>query len=231
MNTEKRMNKKACVILMVKYPSIGKVKTRLANHIGDKYALDLYKLFVHDIINKIQKEHLHLKIAYTPLDQLPQFKGWLGENNDYLPQVGDSLGERLISVFRKTFASGIECALALASDAPDLPVNIVSKALEKLQEFDIVIGPCPDGGYYLIGFRTNTFLEDVFLIDEWSTDNVLQNTIRKINEAGLNYYELPLWSDIDDIDDLKDMFQRNKDESELSSIKFISDNTDIIEEV
>lgn len=229
MNPEKNIDKKSCAILMVKYPGIGKVKSRLARHIGDTYALDLYKLFVRDIISTVEKENINLQIAYTPVNQLPQFKKWLGHNHAYLPQVGDTLGDRLISVFKEAFAGGMEFAIAIGSDIPDLPGNIISEALEKLREFDIVIGPCPDGGYYLVGFQAGTFTEKIFHIDEWSTSNVLNDTIKKIKETGLNYHELPFWTDIDEIDDLKDMFQKNKDASKLRSIKFIKDNPDLFD--
>jgi rSAM/selenodomain-associated transferase 1 len=229
MNPEKGINKKACVILMAKYPIIGTVKTRLACRIGDKYALDLYKLFIIDIMNTIQKENINLQIAYTPLHQLDQFKEWLGDHHGYLPQIGDTLGERLISVFKAAFASGIECAVALAGDTPDLPAHIISESLKKLSTSDMVIGPCPDGGYYLIGFRTSTFTEEVFRLDAWSTNDVFHNTIKKIEETGLNYHVLPFWSDIDDIDGLKEMVERNKKASELASIRFIKNNSKLLE--
>jgi rSAM/selenodomain-associated transferase 1 len=229
MNPEKRLNDNTCVIIMVKYPSIGQVKTRLAQNIGDKHTLELYKRFVHDIIYTLQKDKMNIQIAYTPIHQLQQFKEWLGEHLEYLPQMGGTLGERLISVVRGAFLTGVEYAVALASDAPDIPGTIISEAFKSLKKSDSVIGPSPDGGYYLIGFKKSTFKDEIFQIDAWSTGDVLNDTIKKIKEAGLTYYELPIWSDIDDIDDLKDMFQRNKENLEMESIKYLKDNMELLE--
>lgn len=221
-------NKPPCLVLMVKYPNKGAVKSRLALHIGDGHATSIYKLFVGDIINTLKKGNVRFVIAYTPADHLQQFKDWLGEDHEYLPQIGETLGERLVSVFRGAFSRGTEGAVAIASDTPDLPAHIISEALKKTKETDAVIGPCPDGGYYLIGFQANKFVERVFQLEEWGTGTVLNNTLRKMREAGLRVHALPLWGDVDNIEDLRELFKRNRKMSELDTIKYLEENSDIL---
>jgi hypothetical protein len=77
---------------------------------------------------------------------------------------------------------------------------MIQQAFATLTAQDIVIGPAKDGGYYLLGMRQE--LRDIFQNIEWSTENVLQQTIDQINALGSSYYLLPYLNDVDTIDDV-----------------------------
>ena len=96
------------------------------------------------------------------------------------------------------------------SDIPDLPESILSEAFRSLDDHDAVLGPARDGGYYLIGFRRDTFVPDVFRGIEWSTDRVFAETRRKLEQATRSVYLLPEWSDVDTPEDLRDLKERNE---------------------
>ena len=86
----------------------------------------------------------------------------LGDEFSYIPQTGDDLGERMKLAFLRCFSEGARSVVLIGSDIPDLPARIVDEAFRALDENDAVIGPAADGGYYLIGFKRDTFNGNVF---------------------------------------------------------------------
>jgi glycosyltransferase A (GT-A) superfamily protein (DUF2064 family) len=94
-----------------------------------------------------------------------------------------------------------------------LAVDIVTTAFEQLDAHDVVIGPSSDGGYYLVGFRQQSFTPAIFYNIPWSTGTVYAETIRKIHAAGCTYFALPEWWDVDVEDDLRHLTFRNRDQA------------------
>jgi len=91
-------------------------------------------------------------------------------------------------------------AVIIGSDCPEISSEIIEDAFKKLDEFDCVIGPTTDGGYYLLGMKK--FNPLLFENIEWSTDKVFKQTQMKLNEAQQNYSLLVTLTDVDTIDDL-----------------------------
>jgi glycosyltransferase A (GT-A) superfamily protein (DUF2064 family) len=79
-----------------------------------------------------------------------------------------SLGEKMRNAFSNVFATGVDQALLIGSDFPDLDIGILQEAFVSLQNKDMTIGPAKDGGYYLMGFRKDTFDRDVFTGIDWA---------------------------------------------------------------
>jgi uncharacterized protein len=202
--------KKDCILLFIKYPKKGMVKNRLAKDITQENAVNLYKKFVQDIISTILHIKTTLMICYYPPTSLEQFKKWLGPQYNYIAQKGDDLGQRMNNCFEEVFTKGYQKAILIGSDSPDIPKKILTNALKQLQNKDIVIGPATDGGYYLIGFNKKTFYPQIFENISWSKKTVYNKTIDIIKKTNYNLNILPLWSDIDTIDDLQEFIKRNK---------------------
>ena len=114
-------------------------------------------------------------------------------------QVHGDLGEKMRGYFETTLAFHSRAVL-IGSDTPNLPIHRVEQALEMLDTIDVVLGPCEDGGYYLIGMRTNAC--DLFRDIQWSTAQVLDTTIERAKSGGHSYRLLESWRDIDTFDDL-----------------------------
>jgi rSAM/selenodomain-associated transferase 1 len=200
---------KDCIVLFVKAPQKGQVKTRLSQVIGEKVTLDLYKAFVADIIETLQREPQYsTRIAFYPQEARGKVVRWLGKQHTFLPQRGSGLGERMANTFEQVFSEGFKKALVIGSDIPDLPRSIITNALESLSTRDAVIGPSFDGGYYLIGFRHDTFFPAVFESIEWGTDAVLFQTLKRFEKTHIVQI-LPLWRDIDNLLDIKGLLERN----------------------
>jgi rSAM/selenodomain-associated transferase 1 len=199
------------IILFVKAPEKGMVKSRLASALGEETALHIYKSFVLDIIDMLKKRAQPLKICFHPADSKETVVNWLGEGFSYMPQRGEDLGERMENAFVDSFSEGIAKVVLIGSDIPDLPSTVIDEAFSSLDFTDAVIGPASDGGYYLIGFRKSTFLADVFHGVPWSAGAVFRETMKIFGRSGLRVHVLPEWYDVDTLNDLRSLFIRNTD--------------------
>ena len=206
-----------CIVLFVKSPTKGQVKTRLAVEIGEDAAARLYRCFVEDVLSTVEKLEVDLRLYFYPPEARRLFLQWLGEQQSYIPQRGNDLGERLKNAFANTFGQGFSKVVAIGSDSPDLPVSFLRQAFEELDFNDAVVGPSSDGGYYLIGFSADSFTREVFDGIAWSTSAVFKQTQRRLKSHGLSVHTLPQWHDVDTRADLDGLIARNEDTRFASS--------------
>ncbi len=197
------------VLLFVRAPQRGHVKTRLATRLGADKTLALYRCFVEDIIATVKAGLYHTSVFYTPADQGAGVQAWLGQYASYQPQIGSDLGQRMQAAFMNAFCEPVKRAVLIGSDFPDLNIRIIHEAFGALHQNDVVIGPATDGGYYLIGFRKDALREDIFKDIAWGTDRVFQQTLVQIKRAHLTYHTLPIWPDIDTYEDLEAFYARH----------------------
>ncbi|MBC2715455.1 MAG: glycosyltransferase [Desulfobacteraceae bacterium] len=196
------MRNHACIIIFAKAPIKGHVKTRLAKNMEGSVVVNLYRQFVLDLLDKINKTGRPVKIFYDPPGAQPLMVDWLGDQHDFFLQTGPDLGHRMANAFSDVFKQGIGRAILIGTDFPDLPDKILTDALLSLEKHDAVIGPAVDGGYYLIGFCADSFLPSVFKDMPWGTPDVYQKTMSVFQSSGKKVFRLPEWRDIDDYNDL-----------------------------
>ncbi len=202
---------KKCVLLFVKYPESGNVKTRLGVDIGSFEATEVYRCFVEDILSTLKKLGMSIIVCYNPKEKGVEMMKWLGAGPLYYAQEGIDLGARLENAFYHAYSKGYTDVMVLGSDAPDLSIEVIEDAFERLNSTEVVIGPANDGGYYLIAFNRGGFFLDVFANIPWSTDMVYVETWAKIRKAGKMCEVLDEWGDVDTILDLEDLWGRNQD--------------------
>lgn len=200
-----------CLLVFVRCPERGRVKSRLAASLGRERVLALYKNFVLDLMDVVKEGPYCIRIYYDPpnADQ-STLRAWLGEGS-YSPQTGRGLGERMKNTFAEVFSEGCEKAVLIGSDVPDLPGALIDRAFTALEDHDAVIGPATDGGYYLIGFRRDGFLPHAFEGIPWGTDSVLGETMALFLKSGCRVHSLDVWSDVDTIRDLRSLYARNRE--------------------
>ena len=183
--------------MFAKAPVPGSVKTRLHTLLSPEEAARLYSAFVADSADTLAQTSAGRKIiAYTPPSGLGAIRDLLGEVTvefEYLPQPDGDLGQRMDELLRDCFDEGVERAVVVGSDSPSLPRSIVDEALTLLQSHRTVLGPCVDGGYYLLGQSAQD--ERVFDNVDWSTGQVLEQTLAKLQGEPLGL--LPPWYDVD----------------------------------
>lgn len=203
--------KQNALIILLKYPRSGQVKTRLGSVIGFENACRLYSCFVLDTLDAISSTKNAVRIAYDPPEAARSIMEWLGPDYGYFPQEGEDLGMRLQNAFRKTFAEGFENAVLIATDCPDIKMDTIDEGFRHLdrhlKQTDSVIGPSPDGGYYLIGFKAQSFTPAAFENIPWGTADVYNKTLSALKQAGLHPHILPQWRDIDTAADLADLIR------------------------
>lgn len=200
------MNTKLLVTL--KYPEVGRVKTRLAADLGDNTALALYECFVSDVLDAARQSGLPTTIYGAPPERLDDFPPLFGSHFDYKGQKGRDLGERMKNAFLETFDEGAEAALLIGGDLPEMTAEALRTAAKALLKHPAVIIPAGDGGYCCIGFRRESFVEAAFEGIPWSTADVLDATLDAMARKGVHAEMLETVPDIDTLDDLPAAIKR-----------------------
>ena len=215
-NDERRL------LLFVRLPEKGRVKTRLARAIGEEAACDFYRCLVADSLSLALRSGYPTTVFYFPKAGSPEVSLGLTHGFPCLPQNGQDLGERMYTAFRTAFRDSGE-AILMGSDVPDLPASFLDEAFESLKGDDAVIGPARDGGYYLIGFSSGALLSSPFSGMEWGGPSVFQKTLRVLRDHGLKVHVLPEWRDVDEYEDLSALFDRQKGlpDGALATIDFL----------
>lgn len=184
--------------MFIKNSELGHVKTRLAKTVGDENALRIYKALIEKTKEQIKDVTAQKSIYYSSyIDNYDQFA-----SDEYAKrlQMGDDLGERMKNTFEAAFNQGAEKAVIIGSDCWQLTEEVLNEAFSALDKSDFVIGPAVDGGYYLMGM--STFIPEVFNEKEWSTSNVLVDTLLDVQNKGLSHQILRTLSDVDYEEDL-----------------------------
>ncbi|WP_321494325.1 TIGR04282 family arsenosugar biosynthesis glycosyltransferase [uncultured Desulfobacter sp.] len=191
------------VIVFIKSPEKGRVKTRLAKGVGETAALELYRCFVMDVLDMVRSTPFTLRVYHHPENAFNRIRSWLGDDPDLFPQKGATLGDKMANALAETFAAGFERAVLIGSDLPDLPPGIIDTAFKGLDQCSAAIGPSRDGGYYLIGFTAIGFTPRIFHGIPWGTDQVFDVTLNRFSNHHVSHYTLPVWQDIDTQEDLQ----------------------------
>ena len=211
------------LIIFIKNPQLGKVKTRLAKTVGDEKALEIYLE-----LSKITRENCKMSLRGTrqlrgqsTIQPYVFYSDFINKNDDWsndifekAVQSGDDLGDRMLNAF-SFILKNHEKACIIGSDCPTLSVAILESAFEALDNHDFVVGPSTDGGYYLLGMNAPQYLSDnkseirnpkseieppQYLFENmvWSTENVLHETLRRIKAQHKSVALLPELTDVDE---------------------------------
>ena len=199
----------SALALMTKAPRAGNVKTRLVPPLTNEEAAQLNRCFLQDTgaaisvccggLTGANSGPIARGVAvYTPVGAESDYVDILPADFSLLPQRGENFGERLFFAAEDLFKCGFDSVCLIDSDSPTIPAENFAKAMEllSLPGDHIVLGPCDDGGYYLIGLKQ--LHQGVFEQIDWSTERVLEQTIRRATQIGVGVHELPRGSDVDD---------------------------------
>ncbi len=184
---------KEALIIFVRNPLLGKVKSRLAETTGEEKALEIYNMLL---------AHTHFISRNIFADKFVFYEDFVNQNdlweNDIYTkflQEGNDLGSRMKNAFDTLYKKGYTKVLIIGSDCYELSKDIITEAFNTLSKIDIVIGPATDGGYYLLGM--NTFIPELFDNKTWSSSTVYDDTINQINDLKLSVSTLRLLNDVD----------------------------------
>ncbi|MEP7321874.1 MAG: TIGR04282 family arsenosugar biosynthesis glycosyltransferase [Saprospiraceae bacterium] len=183
------------LIIFVKNLVPGKVKTRLAKDAGDTAALEIYKNLMDH--TRLVVSHIDATRLLFYSDRVERLDSWPEKKYSKNLQTGDGLGERMLNAFKQ--ATEYDKKIIIGSDCPGITPALIEEAFTALDYHDVVIGPAVDGGYYLIGM--NNLIPEVFQNIPWSTDQVLLETIKILQQKRLLYKLLTPLRDVDSLED------------------------------
>jgi hypothetical protein len=193
--------------LMTKAPRAGEVKTRLVPPLTNEEAAQLNRCFLQDTSAAISAcctapnsaRPIAYGIAvYTPVGAESDYADILPSDFSLLPQRGENFGERLCFAAEDLFRCGFDAICLIDSDSPTIPAENFTRTVEllSLPGDHIVLGPCDDGGYYLIGLKQ--LHREVFEGIDWSTERVFEQTLKRAIQIGVGVHELPRGFDVDE---------------------------------
>lgn len=179
------------LIIFIKNPVLGKVKTRLAMEVGDVKALAVYNA----LLNHTRKISLEIDVnRYLFYHESIENDQW--SEDDFIKgvQLDGDLGRKMADAFSRVLSSQKK-AVIIGSDCPQISSDLIFQAFKSLSVHDLVIGPTFDGGYYLLGMKS--LYNNLFSNIKWSTDQVFQRTIERAKLLQISYFVLPKLSDVD----------------------------------
>jgi len=194
------------LLVVAKQPAAGQTKTRLCPPLTSATAAALYECFLCDTLDVMRMTpDVTRCIVYLPEDAAGYFHE-LAPDFTLSCQQGSDLGERLDNLLTEALSQGATAAVVMDSDSPTLPAAYLTAAFVHLQKgADVVLGPCDDGGYYLIGLKQPQprLLREVPM----STPTVLHDTLILAKALHLRVALLPTWYDVDTAAELQRLRQ------------------------
>ncbi len=200
-----------CLIIFTRYPVPGQAKTRLIPALKAWGAADLHRQMTEHTLAQVRQfratNPLSIEVHYAGSRDHNRMADWLGADLVYQLQSGADLGERMVQSLRSVFDSSLQSghdrhpgAIIIGTDCPGINPALLKLAFEHLHSADLVLGPAIDGGYYLIGL--SRLIPELFVGINWSTVEVLRQTVEIANQLGLKVAYLPSLADIDRPEDL-----------------------------
>jgi uncharacterized protein len=194
------------LVVFVKAPRPGEVKTRLAARLGAVEACAAYRRMAGFLLDRLAPLRA-VELRYAPENAAEEISAWRRDGWSLAFQGEGDLGARLGAAFREHFRDGAGQVVVIGSDCPDVTVRDIECAWAGLAENDVVIGPARDGGYWLIGL--NRPQPHLFEDMPWSTETVLRETLARASSTGIRVHLLRELSDVDVESDWVEFRQRN----------------------
>lgn len=205
------------LMVVAKKPAAGQTKTRLCPPLTGETAAALYECFLRDTLDIMRMTPQVTRcVVYLPADAASYFRA-IAPDFVLMHQQGADLGTRLDNLLTEALRQGASAAVVMDSDSPTLPAAYLTEAFMRLAEgADVVLGPCDDGGYYLIGLKQPQprLLREVPM----STPTVLRDTLHIAEELRLRVALLPTWYDVDTAAELQRLNQELQGTSAAESL-------------
>lgn len=190
------MSNHSVLLIFIRNPELGKVKTRLAESVGDELALKIYMALMAHTRELALQLPVDRWLFYTHF--IDKQDNWRNDKFHKKLQIQGGLGEKMEAAFQLACTT-YEKVMIIGSDCASLTPQIVEQGFAALDQHPFVLGPAMDGGYYLLGMRQ--FTPTLFQNIPWSTAQVAELTLAEMERLGGTCYLLPTLSDIDYAED------------------------------
>ena len=192
------------LLVFCRAPQLGAVKTRLAARLGAPIALQIYRAMLRDCLDlgRALAPDVTTIACYTPDDAFAENSElsaiW---NGAHWPQRGADLGARMLGALADARAQGFARAVIIGSDAPDLHLDYLQHAFNRLKEVEVFAERSFDGGFVLLG-ASRALPAAIFDGITWSRDDVWTRLMANIKSLELSCATMADWQDVDEIADL-----------------------------
>lgn len=178
----------------IKYPQPGRVKPKLAKAVGPEKASEVYRTLSAQSIEAARPEHQEYErvVFYDPEWDIAQYRRWLGKKIKFLPQEGNSLGQKLGKALEKLLRN-YERVILMSPDKSSLTREYIREAFEALENSDVVLGPTQEGGFYLMGFKK--LYPEIFENVLWNTPYVFDTLFKVLTGMDVDPHLLPVLSE------------------------------------
>ncbi len=207
MNVPRSKARKALIIFM-RYPEPGRVKTRLSAGIGAQEASRTYEKLARTTLGVAsdfaeRQEDVSLFLFYDPPEKSTEMKERFPGPWHFIPQRGEHLGVRMGNAIEQTMARGFSQVVLVGSDIAHPSSRDYSRAFSILERGLVPLGPAQDGGFYLIGL--NRYCHAPFAPRTWGQGTVFRRTRQLLQSCGFLTEDLPTRTDVDREDDLESL--------------------------
>jgi len=188
------------LVILVKEPVPGKVKTRLAKDLGTICATKWYRNECRKTINRLARDpRWDTYLAVSPDNAGMTSRIWPSQ----IPRIAQGtghLGNRMKRVFQQMLPGS---TIIIGSDIPGIKVSQIATAVRIMQKYDTYLGPSPDGGFWLIGYTGRRSLSSKALENvRWSTAFAMDDTINSLGQFSVGIGEV-----MSDVDNLADLYE------------------------
>ena len=191
------------LIIFTRYPEPHKTKTRLIPALGAEGAAELQReMTLHTLqwAKQLAKTSpVTVEVRFEGGDE-PRMRRCFGGDFPYYSQGPGDLGQRMAHAVQDAFRSGARRVVVVGTDCPEITLDVVSDAFDRLARCDLVLGPAGDGGYYLIGLQRE--IPAMFSSMPWGSERVLREGLRRVEELALTVSLLKTLADVDRPEDL-----------------------------
>ncbi|MDG1020904.1 MAG: TIGR04282 family arsenosugar biosynthesis glycosyltransferase [Emcibacteraceae bacterium] len=186
---------KGTLVIFVKAPQMGRVKTRLARDIGQFHAWRFYRNTVTGLIKRVGEGNWNTVLCVSP----DGYKGtFFDDRYPIIAQEGGDLGQRMQRVFDTVNDGPL---VLIGGDIPSIKKYHIENAFDVLKDSDITFGPATDGGYWMVGQRRRRARTSPFHDVRWSTEHTLSDTVENIDPSNRISFT-DILSDVDEGGDL-----------------------------
>lgn len=186
------------ILLFVKDPVAGQVKTRLGAEIGMATAARAYRRLAERVVENLPAAY-PLRVCFAPVHAEPTVRAWLGPRvapgTLFLPQCDGDLGARMAAAFGAAFRAGCGRVAIIGSDCIEINPRVFETAFATLDHTDAVIGPSEDGGFYLLALKRD--VPALFCGIGWSTGRTRAETVARLESLDLTHQSLSPLADVD----------------------------------
>ena len=197
---------KQAIILFTRVPLPGMTKTRMMPTLNEKQCAELHTCFLKDIRKECEQCGADIFVCYTPEDKEGILRKILGDDKQYFPQRGSSLGTKMYHAIDTVLKKGYDACLLMGTDVPEIRSEYLKNAFRILKKKDLVFGRTMDGGYYLVGMKQAR--KEAFGLSTYGHAHVWEDTRKHLECAGLTVGYIPKLQDMDTESDLAEFRTR-----------------------